>query len=306
MTRGRAKDLEDDADGAKQQSLPLAWDAPHQQEAAAAPPGEPAERLAGTGAAASAEAGGTPADGDLAADPSIPPPQEGENAPESAEARVPAEQSARDAGDGPVSVGLAAPAQDGVFRFGEVETTLGQTLMEARGALNLSIVQVAQKTRLPREFIANIEVDDYEALPPYVYTRSYISQLCREYGLASEPLLDRYRAAVGKEVQLPVGRFALGSPDDSGLRLQYQPLGAAETRDGSLLQRLSRRAVVVALLVLVALVLTAFAVQQYKNHQMRRREERLPPSDEVTQTPVAIEDFIIPQQLPLTELPVPE
>jgi len=62
-----------------------------------------------------------------------------------------------------------------------------------------------------------------------------------------------------------------------------------------------------ALLLLLLLVLLAFGVQQYKNYRMRQAELKLPDLPPAAQPEQKdLEQFLPPQQLPMTELPIPE
>ncbi|MCF7853724.1 MAG: helix-turn-helix domain-containing protein [Candidatus Pacebacteria bacterium] len=202
----------------------------------------------------------------------------------------------------------ASEPEAAITRLGTVDMSLGQTLMEARGAKNLSIAQVSQTTRIPKDFIEQIEADRIESLPPPVYTRSYIAQLCREYDLPSETVLEKYNTvAAGHNVTRPRReRFVLGTEDEDSMTIQYQPRISREVVSGKMLQKLSRGAVIGALLLLVVLVLAAVIVQQYKNYRMRQEENTLTPTAETQQAPIDMGEFIVPQQLPLVELPVPD
>lgn len=195
-------------------------------------------------------------------------------------------------------------------RLPSTDVSLGQSLLEGRGACNMSISQVAQRTKIPPTFIDAVEADKIDELPPAVYARSYISQLCRLYGMDPAPLLEEYNRLAGTETRggkkMTTKRFVLSEDSDAG-HLRYGP-GAYENTDSRrLTDRISRAAVISALALLVFLVLLAFGVQQYKNFQMRQAEktvrEHAPatPADADTQ----LEDFIVPQQLPMRELEIP-
>lgn len=195
-------------------------------------------------------------------------------------------------------------------RLPSTDVSLGQSLLEGRGACNLSISQVAQRTKIPPTFIDAVEADKIEDLPPAVYARSYISQLCRLYGMDPAPLLEEYNRLSGAETRggktMTTKRFVLSEDSDAG-HLRYGP-GAYQTTDARrLTDRLSQAAVISALALLVFLVLLAFGVQQYKNFQMRQAEKTIrehapaTPADADTQ----LEEFIVPQQLPMRELEIP-
>jgi cytoskeletal protein RodZ len=166
-------------------------------------------------------------------------------------------------------------------------------------------MQVSQKTKIPRDFILAIEADDTEQLPAPVYARSYITQLCREYDIDSTPLLNKYAKTLAPR-GTPAGHGSAAPAPGPGdaIQMQYRPAIERQVHHGRLLHHVTRYAVLAALLLLVALVLVAFGIQQYKNFRMRHAAQQPPPP--TTTSTIDVEEFIIPQQLPLTELPVPE
>ncbi len=199
------------------------------------------------------------------------------------------------------------PEDADVVRLGDVETSLGQTLLEARGARNMSTTQVSQKTKIPKDFIEAVEADQTERLPPPVYTRSYISQLCREYEIAPESLLEEYERSVGRtpRAERHNRRFILGPETDESPTVQYRPRIQREVVTGKMLQTVSRFAVLGALVLLVALVLIAVIYQQVKNYRMRQQDVAPTEAGQLEAPAVDVEEYIAPQQLPLVELDVP-
>ncbi|MFO7821360.1 MAG: helix-turn-helix domain-containing protein [Lentisphaeria bacterium] len=195
-------------------------------------------------------------------------------------------------------------------RLPSTDISLGQSLLEGRGACNMSITQVAQKTKIPLSFIEKVEADKIAELPASVYARSYISQLGRLYGMDTEPLLTEYerlsKAEGGGKNKGGVRGFVLGQDGEAG-RVRYHPAGAGETDTRRLGDRLSRIAVLSTLGLLVLLVLIAFGVQQYRNFRMRQAEKTIQQAAPATPADAStdLEKFIIPQQLPLRELQIP-
>lgn len=66
---------------------------------------------------------------------------------------------------------------------------IGELLAERREAHHLSIDRVSQLTRIKAEYIALIEKNEFDALPPAVYVKGYIRTLAEVFGLEPEPLL---------------------------------------------------------------------------------------------------------------------
>lgn len=66
------------------------------------------------------------------------------------------------------------------------DTSVGQTLHEAREAKGLSHIDVEKKTKIKAEFIRLLENDDLSRLPPMVYIVAYIKTLCTVYDIPQE------------------------------------------------------------------------------------------------------------------------
>jgi len=66
---------------------------------------------------------------------------------------------------------------------------IGELLAERREAHHLSIDRVSQLTNIKAEYIALIEKNEFDALPPAVYVKGYIRTLAEVFGLEPEPLL---------------------------------------------------------------------------------------------------------------------
>lgn len=66
---------------------------------------------------------------------------------------------------------------------------IGELLAERREAHHLSVDRVSQLTHIKAEYIALIEKNEFEALPPAVYVKGYIRTLAEVFGLEPEPLL---------------------------------------------------------------------------------------------------------------------
>jgi len=199
----------------------------------------------------------------------------------------------------------APPPSANVVSLTQETKTLGEMLLEARAASNLSIGQVSERTRIARRFIENLETDRAADLPPPVYTRSYITQLCREYGIAADEILAEYDR-VQNTLSGSATNLELTAEEDAGTAtVRYIPPGQE-------VEALTRRPIgltrylVGGLLALVLiLALAAIAAHQWQRH--RRAAPGAGDGGSRTPAPaVRFEDYAIPQQLPLEELPVPE
>lgn len=201
-------------------------------------------------------------------------------------------------------------------RFEDLELGLGQTLMEARGARNLTIEQVSQRTVVPKEFIQNMEAERFDQLPPMLYARSYLRKLCGEYDLDAGPLVRELLTHKAEQhAQQEEQRFYVTpeQADDGTTKLRYRMHGA--NAPGSAGHGLNPLAVVVAAAVgfLLLLVLSAITVQHIRNKPSAAPEPAVESSADAEAASTAgsteavdWEQFMIPQLLPLKELPIPD
>jgi cytoskeletal protein RodZ len=180
-------------------------------------------------------------------------------------------------------------------------------LRDAREKLNVSAVQVSQRTKIPKEFIENVESGQVDAFPPPVYCKSYLRQLCKEYALESAPVLDEYRkATVGEEAdnEREAPPFVVTSKQaETGAKVGYQPRSPKE--DGGNMRKLSPTTIAVCA-VLTGLVILGVIVFALNRSRSGSSGTETVPGQVVAQgEKLPIESFITPQQLPLKELPFP-
>jgi cytoskeleton protein RodZ len=72
--------------------------------------------------------------------------------------------------------------------------TPGQRLQEARERANLTLQDVADRTKIPRWILANIEDDDLSHVPSGVFIRGYLRSFACAVGLDAESVWADYRA----------------------------------------------------------------------------------------------------------------
>ena len=65
-------------------------------------------------------------------------------------------------------------------------------LKAAREARGLSLNDVFDATRVSRINLEALENDDFDRLPPPVYTRNFIRKYAQAVGVDEKPILDRY------------------------------------------------------------------------------------------------------------------
>jgi len=210
---------------------------------------------------------------------------------------------------GGADVGIAdEPGEPKIHELGQIVMSVGQTLLEARGASNLTIAQVSQKTRVPKNYIEQLETDTLDKLPASIYTCAYIRQLCGAYSIEPAPVLDLYRKAVGLDGDHDeaADMVVTSEQTEAGPKVRYHPRSPHARFGGGRPLSATRIAVGAVIIVLAVVVLTAFVVQQLRHRRGTSDEPSAPPQPASAAVDTDLEDYIIPQQLPLKELPIPE
>lgn len=211
------------------------------------------------------------------------------------------------AGNRPVSAGPGLPADAGGAALGapRVVFTFGRVVREHREKAGLDIPALSQKTKVPKEFLENLEANRLEALPPPVYAKSYLRLLCREFAMDPAPCLEEYgRVQAARLNETAAAPFTLTSENrETGAKVGYAPRQTQPKpeKKSAMLKKLNpaliAAGVVVVGLILVALV--AFAVNRGAAHKSAAA------AGGATAAAVDLDKFITPQQLPMKELPVP-
>lgn len=181
------------------------------------------------------------------------------------------------------------------------DLTVGQIMQEARRQVNLTIAQIAQRTRIPPSFLYSIEADQLDRLPALIYSKSHVRQLCRDYGLDPEAVLEKFLAAVDSA---PPKRktwnmkIRAGGDDDSS-RVAYH-LPPDEEIEG-----VSRQLNWPVLISGAALALLALIVIIAVVAQLRGGGEEAPEPATAPGATIDYEEFVLPEVLPLKQMPMP-
>jgi cytoskeletal protein RodZ len=89
----------------------------------------------------------------------------------------------------------------------------GEVLRGLREAGGRTLSQIADKTRISRAHLENVEADRYSALPAPVYLRGILMNLARELGLDPIRVSKSYlQLAQGKEAPAPQVDARKGRP----------------------------------------------------------------------------------------------
>lgn len=79
----------------------------------------------------------------------------------------------------------------------------GEQLRIAREAQNLSLQDVAQRTRIPVRHLALIEDGSYAGLPAPTYSAGFVKSYARLLGLDAQALSEQFRAEINRETVRP-------------------------------------------------------------------------------------------------------
>jgi len=198
----------------------------------------------------------------------------------------------------------AAPLPAGCARIVTIEDVrlgLGETLMQARGAANMSIAQASQKTHIRNDIIEAFENENFERLPPALYARSYLRQLCQLYKISGEELQNELNSRLGGK-NGDRNNFVVNNPKPSANgKLEYEYNLTSTSEDGAKRYGFSTRVVIATALGGLALLSLVIIISMSVG---RTKPTVIVPLENITSV-VQLEKFIIPQQLPMDELPIP-
>lgn len=195
---------------------------------------------------------------------------------------------------------------------------VGERLRHARELAGLSVARVAEETCLAPAFIENVEQGRYAELLPLAFSRSYVRRLCELYCLPDEGVVRdfvrEYEAGRShKQSSRPVFRVSPDG-DESGGKVAYVPNEMDTERRGGFSFSIGN--LVAGLMMLAVVALSVTTITLFVLRYLRADD---PPPDVVPTVmadpaaggdalPPAIDlrRFILPEELPLDELPIPQ
>lgn len=83
---------------------------------------------------------------------------------------------------------------------------IGAQLRQAREAAGISVEEAASDLRLSRSLLHSLEADDFQRLPPPIFTRGYLRNYAQLVGLDPEPLVAAYDRHAGAPAPAPARR----------------------------------------------------------------------------------------------------
>ena len=182
----------------------------------------------------------------------------------------------------------------------ENHKSIGQTLSQTRTQLELTIEDVVNETHIRNDYILSLEADDFQKLPSAtIYTKSYIRSLCRLYNLNSETLISKYE-------QIIESTQAKNSQDNPTVS-SSSTIKQSEEDDESTKRKplsLTLSWIIAIIISLIALIMIIYTIIDKKiiNNSIKPTAEK----NKSLISDGELEQFIMPEQLPLRELSLPE
>ncbi len=85
-----------------------------------------------------------------------------------------------------------------MFKTKQITTlTLGEKLRHARESMKIALWQVTKNTRIPIEYLKNLEEGNYKSLPADVYVVAYLKKYAEVLNLNSEVVLEQFKKVRG-------------------------------------------------------------------------------------------------------------
>ena len=176
--------------------------------------------------------------------------------------------------------------------------SIGDQLRNARLKRQLSLDEIADSTRIQRHFIDALENNDFSQLPEAtIFTKSFIKALCREYDLNTEHLIAEFEKA---------GYVSRRSDEaDVSPHKFYYKGKSKPKRTGEKPATLKLAWLIAFLILSVAVIILIHVVNNENSENSNARH----PGTGDTETYITEDDllqFIVPEEIELRVLPIPE
>jgi DNA-binding XRE family transcriptional regulator len=223
----------------------------------------------------------------------------------------------------------APPVSEAELPADPADTSVGGRLRNARLAAGLTVARVAEETCLRAQFIQALENGRYEDMLPLAFSRSYVRRLCELYCLPEGEIVKEFVAEYEKRhgPRQDASFFHVAPDGDDGAsKVSYVPTGViGDHKEG---RSVTVGGVVAGLMVLIAVALSVTTVSTLVMRHLNARraavegeakaalegdaEATVPEGKKGTSEssealpPVDVRQFILPEELPLDELPIPK
>src|SRR5260370_19862797 len=138
-------------------------------------------------------------------------------------------------------------------------TSIGEKLRLARETRGIALREISEQTRISMRYLEAIESDDYRRLPGGIFNRSFIRAYAKHIGYDEQEAIEEYSTMMHERGE---------STDEVSTR---QPRSSVYTDNGG--QRSPLMTLLLAVIILAALSLGAWAAWYFYEHRVRRKTQ---------------------------------
>jgi cytoskeleton protein RodZ len=138
-------------------------------------------------------------------------------------------------------------------------TSIGEKLRLARETRGIALRDISEQTRISMRYLEAIEADDYRRLPGGIFNRSFIRAYAKQIGYDEQEALEEYSTMMHERGE---------STDEVSAR---QPRSSVYTDSGG--QRSPLMTLLLAVIILAALSLGAWAAWYYYKHRIKQKTQ---------------------------------
>ncbi len=102
----------------------------------------------------------------------------------------------------------------------EEPASVGELLRRQRKARGISVVEIAEHTKIGKKYLESLENDEFQALPGETYIRGFLKAVAKYLELDEEAILKRYKEQLGlQETRAQVSPETAAPKEESGQAL---------------------------------------------------------------------------------------
>jgi len=144
-------------------------------------------------------------------------------------------------------------------------TSIGEKLRLARETRGIALRAISEQTRISMRYLEAIEADDYRRLPGGIFNRSFIRAYAKQIGYDEQQALEEYSAMMHERGE------ATDEVSNRSPSLVYTDSSG---------QRSPLRTVLLAIIILAALSLGAWAAWYFYEHKIRQKTQAPSPASQ--------------------------
>jgi len=145
-------------------------------------------------------------------------------------------------------------------------TSIGEKLRLARETRGIALHEISEQTRISKRYLEAIEADDYRRLPGGIFNRSFIRDYAKHIGYDAQQAVEEYSTMMHEHGE---------STDEVSNRPKRS---LVYTDNGG--QRSPLIMVLLAVIILAALSLGAWAAWYFYGHRIRRKTQAPSPASQ--------------------------